>query len=51
MDIHTSNVNRIIFHDSSPWKWDLKLNIELLDSNKNETNNAIIPSKFKIIIQ
>jgi len=43
MDIHTSVVNRITFQDLPLWKWELKLNTELLNFN-NETNHIIIIS-------
>jgi len=37
MNIHNSVVNKITLQVILPWKWELKLNIELLDFNKNET--------------
>lgn len=51
MDIHTSVANRITFQAFPPWKWELKLNTELLILNKNETNHDIIKSQFQNTIQ
>lgn len=39
--------NRITFQATPTWKWELKLNTELLDFNKNATNNTIITARFK----
>jgi len=51
MNIHTSVVNKITFQTIPPWKWELKLNTELIDFNKNETDNTIITYIFKNTIQ
>lgn len=51
MDIHTSVVNKIMFQVLTPWNWEIKINTELLNFNKNETNNVIITFKFKNTIQ
>jgi len=51
MNIHASVVNKITFEVISSWKWELKLNNELLDFNKNKINYTIITSLFKNTIQ
>ena len=51
MSIHTSVVNKITFQVLPSWKWELKLNPEFFDFNKNETNNLIITFHFKNTIQ
>jgi len=51
MDVHTAVVNRITFQTFPPWKWELKLNTDLLNFSKNETNHGIIKSQFQDIIQ
>ena len=40
-----------MFQALSLWKWELKLNSELLNFNNSETNHNIIYSQFQNIIQ
>ena len=51
MDVHTLVVNKITLQALPSWKWKLKLNSELLNFNKNETNHNKIYSQFQNIIQ
>jgi len=51
MDVHTAVVNKITFQTFPPWKWELKLNTDLLNFRKNEVKHSIIKYQFKDTIQ
>jgi len=46
LNIHTSVKNKIIYPNHTPWLWDIKVNTELLQQNKHNTNPNIITSQF-----
>ncbi|XP_060856603.1 uncharacterized protein LOC132934323 [Metopolophium dirhodum] len=49
--IHTSVKNKITYPNHPTWLWKIKVNTELLQLNKHDTNPNIITSQFYEIIQ
>ncbi|KAL4121454.1 hypothetical protein QTP88_013968 [Uroleucon formosanum] len=51
LNIHTSVKNKLIYPNHPTWLWQIKINTELLQQSKHNTNPNIITSKFYEIIQ
>lgn len=51
LTIHTSVKNKITYPNHPTWLWKIKVNTELLQLNKHDTNPNIITSQFYEVIQ